>query len=111
LKELHQGLDYRLYKIYTWGGLALIVAYIVISTLLFDALSLPGPQVFLLLAGPMLLWFAGILLYWWWVFLFKGNSELVELSQAQGQAVPAIKSLKSWSTLHQAMAINGGKIE
>jgi len=25
MKHLHQGLDYRLYKIYIWGGLALII--------------------------------------------------------------------------------------
>jgi hypothetical protein len=111
LKQLHQGLDYRLYKIYVWGGIALIVVHIFVSTLMFDALSLPGPQVFLLLAGPLLLWFAGILLYWWWVFLFKGNRELEELSQAQGQEVPGIKALRSWNTLHQAMAINGGNVE
>ena len=111
MKRLHQGLDYRLYKIYTWGGLALLVVYILVSTLVFDALSLPGPQVFLLLGGPLLLWFAGILLYWWWVFLFKGNRELEELSQAQGQGVPGIKALKSWNTLHRVMAIHGGNVE
>ena len=111
MKQLHQGLDYRLYKIYVWGGLALVVIYIFVSTLIFDALSLPGPQVFLVLGGPMLLWFAGILLYWWWVFLFKGNRELKELSHAQGQGIPGIKALRSWNTLHQAMAIHGGNVE
>ena len=108
MNELHQGLDYRLYKIYVWGGLFFIVVYIVVATLVFDALSLPGPRVFLWLAGPMLVWFAGILLYWWWVFLFKGNGELNELCQTQGQGVPSIQALKSWNTLHQAMAIHGG---
>jgi hypothetical protein len=111
MKQLHQGLDYRLYKIYIWGGLPLIVAQILVSTLVFDALSLPGPQAFLLIIGPLILWFAGIVLYWWWVFLFKGNGELEELSQAQGQGVPGIKALKSWSTLHQAMALHGGDVE
>ena len=109
MKQLHQGLDYRLYKIYIWGGLALIVVQILVSVLVFDALSLPGSQVFLVLIGPMMLWFAGILLYWWWVFLFKGNRELEELGQGQG--IPGIKSLKSWNTLHQAMAIHGGNVE
>jgi hypothetical protein len=111
MKQFHQGWDYRLYRIYVWGGLALIVVHIFVSTLIFDALSLPGPQAFLVIAGPLLLWFAGILLYWWWVFLFKGNRELEELSQTQGQRVPGIKSLKSWNTLHQAMAIHGGNVE
>ena len=26
MKQLHQGLDYTLYKIYVWGGLVLLVA-------------------------------------------------------------------------------------
>jgi len=111
MKQYHQGLDYRLYKIYVWGGVALIVVQIFVSALVFDALSMPGPQAFLVIAGPMLLWFAGILLYWWWVFLFKGNRELEALSQAQGQGVPGIKALRSWNTLHQAMAIHGGNVE
>ena len=111
MNQLHQGLDYKLYKIYIWGGLPLVVIYLFVSLLVFDASSLPGPQAFLVIAGPLLLWFAGILLYWWWVFLFKGNRELEELRQAQGQGVPGIKALKSWNTLHQAMAINGGNVE
>jgi hypothetical protein len=111
VKQLHEGLDYRLYKIYIWGGLALVVVHIVVSTLVFDTLSLPGPQVFLRMFLPPMLYFAGILLYWWWVFLFKGNRDLSELSQEQVQGVPAIKTLKSWNTLHQAMAIHGGKVE
>lgn len=111
MKQLHEGLDYRLYKVYVWGGLLLIVIHILVASLVFDALSLPGSRVFLVLAGPIMVWFAGILLYWWWVFLFKGNRELEELSQAQGQGVPGIQALKSWSTLHQAMAIHGGNVE
>ena len=111
MKQLHQGLDYRLYKIYIWGGLALVVVHILVSTLVFDVLDLPNPRMFFVLLGPFLLWFAGILLYWWWVFLFKGNRELEELSQTQGQGVPGIKALKSWNTLHQAMAIYGGNVE
>jgi len=109
--QLHQGLDYRLYKIYIWGGAPLIVAHILVSTLVFDAHSLPGPQAFLVIAGPMLLWIAGIYLYWWWVFLFKGNRELEELRQAQWQGIPGIKALRTWNTLHQAMAIHGGNVE
>ena len=111
MKQLHEGLDYRLYKIYIWGGLALVVVYTFVSILVFDTLSLPGPQVFLRLFLPSMLYFAGILLYWWWVFLFKGNRDLTELRQEQVQGVPAIKALKSWNTLHQAMAIHGGNVE
>jgi hypothetical protein len=102
MKRLHQGLDYTLYTIYIWGGLALVVVYTVVATLVFATLSLPGPQASVRLFGPVLLYFAGILLYWWWVFLFKGNRELKELSQEREreQGVPGIKALKRWNTLH-----------
>jgi hypothetical protein len=63
MKQLHQGLDYKLYKIYIWGGAALIVVQILVSTLVFDALSLPGPKASRVILGPMLLWLAGIYLY------------------------------------------------
>jgi hypothetical protein len=111
MDELHQGLDYKLYKIYIWGGLPLIVVHILVSTLVFDILDRPGSHGFLVLMGPFLLWFAGILLYWWWVFLFKGNGELEALRQAQGPGIPGIQALRSWSTLHQAMAIHGGDVK
>jgi hypothetical protein len=75
MKQLHQGLDYKLYQIYVWGGLPLIVVHILVSTLVFDVLDCPGSQGFLVLLVPLMLWFAGILLYWWWVFLFKGSGE------------------------------------
>ncbi|MBN2115413.1 MAG: hypothetical protein JW730_02520 [Anaerolineales bacterium] len=111
MKQLHQGLDYQLYKVYLWGGLPLVVIYIVVSVLIFDATRLPGPQAFLVILGPLLLWFAGILLYWWWVFLFKGNKELEDWVQGQGDGFPEIKSLESWSTLHKAMAVFGGSAD
>jgi hypothetical protein len=111
MKQLHEGWDYRLYQVYIWGGLALVVVYTVVSTLVFDTLSLPGPQVFLRLGCPLLLYFGGILLYWWWVFLFKGNRELAGLGRGQQPGIPGIQALKSWNTLHQAMAIHGGDAE
>jgi len=111
MNQLHQGLDYKLYKIYIWGGLALIVVFIFVSVLIFDATSLPGPLPFLIIMGPVMLWFAGILLYWWWVFLFKSNKDLENLVQIQGKDFPGIGSLKSWNTLHQTMAISGGSVD
>jgi uncharacterized SAM-binding protein YcdF (DUF218 family) len=109
--QLHKGLDYKLYQIYIWGGLPLIVVYIVVAVLVFDTPGVPGSKGFLVTIGPMIFWFAGILLYWWWVFLFKGNKELEELAQTQDEGIPSISSLKSWNTLHQAMAISGGNVE
>ncbi len=111
MKQLHEGLDYKLYQIYIWGGLPLNVIYIVVAVLVFDTPGMPGSKGFLVTIGPMFIWFAGILLYWWWVFLFKGNKELEELAQTQDKGIPGIKSLKSWNTLHQAMAISGGNVE
>ena len=111
MKQLHEGLDYKLYQIYIWGGLPLIVIYVVVAVLVFDTPSLDSPIDFLVTAGPLMIWFAGILLYWWWVFLFKGNKELEELTQTQDERIPGISALKSWNNLHQAMAISGGDVE
>jgi hypothetical protein len=111
MKQLHEGLDYKLYKIYVWSGLPLYFIYVLVSTQVFDTLSLPGPTAYIVNAGPLLLWFAGILLYWWWVFLFKGNKELNQLVEMHRDDLPGIEALKSWNTLHQAMAISGGNVE
>jgi hypothetical protein len=111
LKHLHEGWDYRLYKIYIWGGLPLLVIYIVTASLILDRRNqfdtAIGPWIII----PLVSWVSGIMLYWWWVFLFKGSTDLEELGQAQRQGVPDIKSLKSWSTLQQAMAIRGGDVK
>jgi len=111
MKRLHEGLDYKLYKIYVWGGLALLVIYILVAVLVFDVPALPGSRPFLVIVGPMFAWILGILLYWWWVFLVKGNKEFKEELQSQGQGIPEISALRSWSTLHQAMSIRGGDVE
>jgi hypothetical protein len=111
MKQLHEGLDYTLYKIYIWGGLAVYVVWVFVSTLVLDALNLPDPLPFFMIIVPLMLWFAGILLYWWWVFLFKGSRELEELVEVQENGFPGIKSLKSWNTLHKAMAIDGDNVE
>lgn len=112
MKQLHQGLDYRLYKIYIWGGLASVVAYLIVTTLRMEALNLNSQyrEVFPRLLAPVMLYIAGILLYWWWVFLFKGNQDLARLGEGQDEGVPAIKALRSWNTLHQAMAVSGGDV-
>ena len=111
MKQLHQGLDYTLYQIYVWGGLALVVTFIVVSALVFDVLDLSAPWPFFALFGPVILYVTGILLYWWWVFLFKGNRELEALRDVPREGLPEIKDLQSWNTLHQAMSIHGGDVD
>lgn len=111
MNQLHEGLDYTLYKIYIWGGLALVVAFIVVSVLVFDVPSLPDPWSFLTLFCPIVLYVGGILLYWWWVLLFKGNKELEALRDVPREGVSEIKALQSWNTLHQAMATHGGNVD
>ena len=111
MKQLHEGLDYTLYKIYIVGGIALYVVWVLVSTLVLDVLSLPDPLPFFMIIVPLMLWIVGILLYWWWVFLFKGSRELEERVEVKEKGIPGIKSLKSWNTLHQAMAIYGGSVE
>jgi hypothetical protein len=46
--------------------------------------------------------------YWWWVFLLKGNRELKALVRERPESHPELGALKSWNTLHQAMALYGG---
>jgi len=111
MTRLHEGLDYTLYRIYIVGGIAFVVIFVLVSTLIFEAHELPSPIPFLAIFAPVMLYVGGILLYWWWVFLFKGDRELEELVEVQEKGLPGIKSLKSWNTLHQAMAIYGGNVE
>ena len=111
MKQLHEGLDYKLYKIYIVAGITLIVIWTFVSTLVYEVHNLPDPQPFFIIIAPLMLWVSGILLYWWWVFLFKGSRELEEHVEVQEKVIPEIKSLKSWNTLHQAMAIYGGSVE
>jgi len=84
LKQLHQGLDYKLYKIYIWGGLPLLVIYMVVTALILEQRNQLDSAVEPPIIIPLMLWFGGILLYWWWVILFKGNKELEELAQLPG---------------------------
>jgi len=111
MMQIHEGWDYTLYKIYIWGGLAFYVGWVLVSTLVFDVLSLPSPLPFIIIIAPQMVWLAGVLVYWWWAFLFKGNRGPEELVEIQKEKFPGIKSLKSWNTLHKAMAISGGNID
>ena len=111
MKHLHEGLDYKLYNVYIWGGLPLLVIFITVAVLVFDALSLPGPLPFFLIFGSTMLWVTGILLYWWWVILFKGREDEEKLARERQAGLPKIKALKSWSTLHRAMTIYGGSVK
>ena len=109
--NLHQGLDYKLYKIYIWGGLAAYVIYFFAAVLIFETHLQPGYPGFLILILPVMFYVAGIFLYWWWVFLFKDRLELDNVTEVQKGEIPGIKSLRNWKTLHQAMAVSGGDIE
>ena len=111
MKRLHEGLDYKLYNIYIWGGLPLLVIFIAVVALILDKRNMLDSAVHPCIISPVMLWITGILLYWWWVFLFKGNKELEELARSPGGDFPGIKSLKNWNTLHQAMAVHGGSVK
>jgi hypothetical protein len=111
MKQLHEGLDYKLYKIYIWGGLPLLVVYIVVTALILERRNQLDSAVEPVIIIPVILWVSGILLYWWWVFLFKGNQELQQIAQLPRDGFPGIKSLKNWNTLHQAMAVHGGSVK
>jgi len=115
MTRLHEGLDYLLYRIYIWGGIAAMVIYFALVTYL-DALEFidvprTGTALLAIYSAPVPPWVLGILAYWWWVFLFKGNKELKESVRKRPESTPEISALKSWSTLHTAMAIYGGNVD
>jgi len=41
--NIHQGWDYKLYKVYIWGGLPILVIYLLIAVIVFEAPNLPAP--------------------------------------------------------------------
>ena len=113
MNRLHEGLDYLLYRIYIWGGIAALVVYFAVVTY-FDALGfidVADTAMIAIYSAPITPWVLGILAYWWWVFLFKGNKELKESTRKRPESTPGISALKSWSTLHPAMAIYGGNVD
>ena len=85
--------------------------YIAVVAIILDQRNMLETAGMVYIIVPLMSWVGGILLYWWWVFLFKGNRELEELANLPETGLPGIKSLKSWNTLHQAMAVQGGNIE
>jgi hypothetical protein len=115
MTRLHEGLDYLLYRIYIWGGIVAMAIYFALVTYL-DALEFidvprTGTKGLGIYSAPVTPWVLGILAYWWWVFLFKGNKELKESIRKRPESTPEISALKSWSTLHTAMAISGGNVD
>ncbi len=82
MTRLHEGLDYLLYRIYIWGVIAALVIYfalvIYLDALEFIDVPRTGTKGVAIYSAPVTLWVLGILAYWWWVFLFKGNKELKE---------------------------------
>jgi hypothetical protein len=114
MNRLHEGLDYLLYRIYIWGGIAALVVYFALVIYFFGVLEFIDVSDMAMLAivsAPVTLWVLGILAYWWWVFLFKGNKELKDSIHKRPESTPEISALKSWSTLHTAMAIYGGNVD
>jgi hypothetical protein len=105
MMRLREGWDYILYQVYVWGGLAALVVYVVVSALVFHTDTQPSVKTY---AGPVTLYLLGIVSYWWWVFLLKGNRELKMLVKEPPESHPELAALKSWSTLHQSMALYGG---
>jgi hypothetical protein len=108
MTRLPKDLDYLLYRIYVWAGLAALVIYVVSVLLISDL----GQATRLdLIAAAVILWVLGILAYWWWVFFFKEPGQLKESCRKRPESTPAIGALKSWSTLHAAMATYGGDVD
>jgi hypothetical protein len=108
---MYEGLDNEVFKTYVFGGFVLIAVSVFIATLIIDIARISGPAVYFMIFGPVFIWFVGIILFWWWVILFKDKQELKELVQVTDKGIPGIQSLKNWNSLHQAMVISGGNVE
>jgi hypothetical protein len=103
-----EDLDYRLYRIYVWAGLAALVLYIV-SLLLTSDVGRAARHT--LVAVPVLLWVLGVLAYWWWVFLVKETRATEASCRHRPQSTPPLRALRNWTTLHAAMAAYGGDVD
>jgi hypothetical protein len=113
MNRLHEGLDYLLYRIYIWGGIAAMILFfaLVITADIMEWVDISDKGLLALIFAPVTLWLLGVLLYWWWVFLFKGDQELKESMRNPPQGTPPISALKSWTKLHSAMSIYGGDLD
>jgi hypothetical protein len=113
MQRLQEGLDYLLFRIYLWGGIAALVVYVVLVLTLDvrGAMDVPDTALLAILSAPISLWILGILAFWWWVFLFKGSRELQEAIRRRPESPPEIRALRSWGSLHRAMAVYGGSVD
>ncbi len=108
--RMHEGWDYTAYKFYVFGGVAaLIGGPILLALILKD--SFPTEIFTSTYMVALTAWIGGILAYWWWVFLFKDARDLQREAAAATGAVPLLAALKNLTTLHKAMAFNGGDME
>jgi len=103
------GWDSIFYKAYIIGGIVVIVAV----TLGVGLQAPPGEEEawFPLIFGTVTLWFIGILAYWWVQFLFLGYTEPERWAKEDEDDTPDVKTLRSWSTLSEAMSVYGGDVE
>lgn len=110
MRRLHEGLDYLIYKVYVFGGFAAIFIFAIIMAFT-GKIPETGNQGLVILGWPVTIWVLGILMYWWVVFLFKGEKELKESLKHPPDTTPEISALKNWNTLHTAMSLYGGDLE
>jgi len=103
------GWDSILYRAYIIGGILVIVAIAVVVGFLDPAGQ--GPYWIPLIFGPITLWMAGILGYWWVKLLFGGYGEPEHWVEEDGDDTPAVKALRSWSKLSEAMTVHGGDMD
>lgn len=104
--RLSEGRDYLFYRVYVWGGLAALVVYSLVMA--FSDIPRTGKALHFIFSLPVTVWVLGILVYWWWVFVFKGRIRPGKAITGRTSRAPEISELKNWGTLHTAMAIYGG---
>ncbi len=103
------GWDSILYRAYIIGGIFVIVAIALLVGLLDPAGE--GPFWIPLVFGSVTVYMAGILGYWWVKLLFTGYTEPERWVEEEGDDTPAVKALRSWSKLSEAMTVLGGDVE
>ena len=103
------GWDSIFYRVYVIGGfLGIVILVLCLGFLAPEVLEAGGlPLVF----APVTLWVVGILAYWWVQLLFRGYGDPKRMREEAGEDGPEIRSLRSWSTLSEAMTVHGGDVE
>ena len=105
MKGTGAGWDSCFYRIFLVGGLFGVVAAVVVAVLLTP----DGSQIPLYVGfAAISLFFLLLLAYWWVQLAFQNYGTPALPPERAGAGAPDVSALQSWSTLFNAMVIQGG---